>query len=622
MANKIKLSPSGDVIKEETPVAKNTPLTVGFSGGQLSGTGGATTPANKDLKINTSGQVETVQPWERSGALAQKKIDAGKLEKTKSAMTPSSRPEGPQFQKTITPKITAPTIKSTAKTTQQVGKQATVWNPKTGEKKVINVGDAMPTGFSMWTGGTATGKEAQDAIKNKLPFGMTKDQMEAQNAEMKSSEDMAADVLDGDIMTEDEADTEIDTKEETTVESPTKEVDDILDGMGIDKLKVSDFSQDYVKLEEWKTNQLVAVDSKYEQRIIDQEKNNKKATAALQANMIKKGIPLDGISYMSATSGQEERNQEQINMLNREMAQEKAAINSGYIEKNMGLMQSEREEKFNVMTTNINNLYQGYGLATNIWNSFNSRSEAVRSAEQKADELTHEIEMDWANYTQEERFEKQEIVMQNATDGNYDIMNEDDIKMIMNLESKFGMQTGELLSPATSGYFSKFSKLAKEDAETQKLISDINKQETLLPLEIAKYEADIKKSTAAAQKSMQSNLGGNQASLTNAYLEELKVKLFGGEFQDGKFIAYKDESGNEMTSYLGSDMKLDTQRYNTAMNDFVAKVDPDLKNKNYYQDIFMNYIPPNAFLNPNDATASTLISEYTKRGDEFAIIVN
>lgn len=44
-------------------------------------------------------------------------------------------------------------------------KQATIWNPNTAEKKVINVGEAIPTGFSLWTGGTASGQEAQQAIK-------------------------------------------------------------------------------------------------------------------------------------------------------------------------------------------------------------------------------------------------------------------------------------------------------------------------------------------------------------------------------------------------------------------------------------------------------------------------
>jgi hypothetical protein len=47
--------------------------------------------------------------------------------------------------------------------------KATIWNPNTAEKKVINVGEAIPTGFSLWTGGTASGQQAQEAIKANNP---------------------------------------------------------------------------------------------------------------------------------------------------------------------------------------------------------------------------------------------------------------------------------------------------------------------------------------------------------------------------------------------------------------------------------------------------------------------
>jgi len=47
--------------------------------------------------------------------------------------------------------------------------QATIWNPNTAEKKVIDVGAAIPTGFKLWTGGTATGVQAQQAIIKAAP---------------------------------------------------------------------------------------------------------------------------------------------------------------------------------------------------------------------------------------------------------------------------------------------------------------------------------------------------------------------------------------------------------------------------------------------------------------------
>lgn len=49
--------------------------------------------------------------------------------------------------------------------------KATIWNPNDpNSKTVIDVGTAMPTGFKLWTGGTATGVQAQAAItKAALP---------------------------------------------------------------------------------------------------------------------------------------------------------------------------------------------------------------------------------------------------------------------------------------------------------------------------------------------------------------------------------------------------------------------------------------------------------------------
>lgn len=78
-----------------------------------------------------------------------------------------------------------------------MAKQATIWNPNTAEKKVINVGDAMPTGFSLWTGGTATGQQAQAAIKqsaqtsNKIDSDTFKAGVETSTLNLPSSNDAA-----------------------------------------------------------------------------------------------------------------------------------------------------------------------------------------------------------------------------------------------------------------------------------------------------------------------------------------------------------------------------------------------------------------------------------------------
>jgi len=59
-------------------------------------------------------------------------------------------------------------------------KKATIWNPKTGVKKVVAVGSKFPTGFQLWTAGKATSKQAQEAIGRRkkiteavAPFGMS-----------------------------------------------------------------------------------------------------------------------------------------------------------------------------------------------------------------------------------------------------------------------------------------------------------------------------------------------------------------------------------------------------------------------------------------------------------------
>jgi hypothetical protein len=50
---------------------------------------------------------------------------------------------------------------------------ATIWNPDTGEKQVVEVNAPMPAGFELWTGGTASGEEARQAILNPRPRVVT-----------------------------------------------------------------------------------------------------------------------------------------------------------------------------------------------------------------------------------------------------------------------------------------------------------------------------------------------------------------------------------------------------------------------------------------------------------------
>jgi murein DD-endopeptidase MepM/ murein hydrolase activator NlpD len=45
---------------------------------------------------------------------------------------------------------------------------ATIWNQNTGEKRRVVIGEPVPQGFSLWTGGNATGQQAREAIFNNM----------------------------------------------------------------------------------------------------------------------------------------------------------------------------------------------------------------------------------------------------------------------------------------------------------------------------------------------------------------------------------------------------------------------------------------------------------------------
>ncbi len=47
--------------------------------------------------------------------------------------------------------------------------KATIWNPNTGQKQVVDVGAAVPAGWSLWTGGNASGATARSAIMGNKP---------------------------------------------------------------------------------------------------------------------------------------------------------------------------------------------------------------------------------------------------------------------------------------------------------------------------------------------------------------------------------------------------------------------------------------------------------------------
>lgn len=513
---------------------------------------------------------------------------------------PGSTPEeaaanafiGPQLKPT-TPTIKKTTPSITPKTTVPATKQATIWNPNTGEKKVVNVGEAVPKGWSLWTGGTAAGQQAREAIfaKQGVAGGVDGGVMEG---EVMSKENMAAGAFDTGQTETDQTSPDTTTEQTADEKWSTPSIDTILDGFGIEKLKVSDYTSEYEKLKEWQDNQLSAIDTKYEQEFLDQEQKNARATTALQAKLIKAGVSIDGTSYESAVAGQELRNAAEIRKLERLKEQEQASVRNGYYTNYLALGKQERDEAFNVMTSNINNLFKGYNLATNIWESFNKRADAAKEQEQSAQEHLDKMMLEWAKLDNNQRADNLNILETFVKDGLYDVYDDNVVNMLSNLEGMNDLEPGTLIDAAVGGYWNRMSNLALKDAQAESMLASAEETRSLTPLKIEKYKADITKSRADAAKALKAT----NSDISNSANERLR------EIENGL-----------KTSAVGDDGKIDTQKYKAAKNLFIETIDPGLKNKNYFNDVFMDYFPPNAYLNENDETAKVLINEYKKKGE-------
>jgi hypothetical protein len=202
----------------------------------------------------------------------------------------------------------------------------------------VNIGDPMPEGFSLWTGGTASADEALAAIHKNAP-------------EAPSAEEAAASAF------EDKPEV---IDEDTTPEEPTEdkwevpEITEILEGFGIDKLTTTDYSDDFAKLEEWKTISSMKLIPGTSRNSKNRKVKTKMPPRHCRQNSSKPVCQLMVPVFESATAGQEKRNADFISKIEAEMASEKAAVRKGYLEKDMGIRAQEREEAFTVMTTNIN----------------------------------------------------------------------------------------------------------------------------------------------------------------------------------------------------------------------------------------------------------------------------
>jgi hypothetical protein len=360
--------------------------------------------------------------------------------------------------------------------------------------------------------------------------------------------------------------------------------DSILSGMGIEKLTAKDYSGDYQALEDNLTAQLEQIDLQYQQDYDDLVKQNKQATADLRAKL-KKGKFLSN-SIDNAVAGQEARNQEALDKLERAMNQDKGAAKQNKTANYMALSKQERDDYFNVQSANINNVLQGYNTATNVWNVFSSRSTEEKKMEQDA----YQFLVEQSNNAMEADLERTQSFIEK---GLYDVYDEDVVKMLNSLEKSSGLELNSLVNAATGGYWDRMSNMSLKDAQAENLAANTEKTKTLLPLEVQKYQADIAnvQSTIAKRLSESKEAGSQEA---NSLLQGSSAKLL----EEAK----------------GNDGYYDSSKYVQVMNEFISEVDPKLTNEKYYSDLFMNYLPPTKLLNPSedDKSAAKLRSEFTK----------
>jgi len=478
---------------------------------------------------------------------------------------------------------------------------------------VIRKGSPVPKDFQIWTGGTASGEEARQAIFDKQGVG----------EEEPKVTDLVADGLD-DGKTDFEKGVGIegyDAAHDAAQEAQEGEVigkyetsgmDETLKMYGIDKLKVNDFTEDFDVLEEILTNTLDDIDLRYEKAFTDMRAKNKNVDAALQAKLIKAGVSLDGHSFESAVAGETTRGEARIAELERLKQQEIASAKNDKHKNFMSLSAQERNESFDVNMANMNSFFQAEGLNMSVWDSFNARSDAEKQREQQAQEHLETLK---AN--------KEEGALDTMIgfleEGLYDMYNEDTVRMLYDTERTHQMEPGTLVDAGVGAYWDRVSNMDFKYAQTQNMIASTQEKQALLPYKMEKYAAEIAQSRAAATKSLRvASVKSGDADLansTNNLLKEIEENFYGERMEDGELVKIIDPKTNKpVESFVGSDKKINTKKYKESKNLFIEIKDPELKNEKYFNDLFMDWFPPNAFLNEDDPTAIEMIEEFKQRG--------
>lgn len=414
--------------------------------------------------------------------------------------------------------------------------------------------------------------------------GVTEDEVSDGDIAAKSFLDVADDGV------ADVVDETAPTDEKWTVPS----IDNILGGFGIEKITAKDYSADFKALEENLDARLEEIDLQFQVEYDDQVDKNKNITSALQAKLIKAGVRTTGTSYISAVAGQEERNSDALKKIENNRDQQKASARQGKEQNFLTLSATERNDYFNTATANIDNVLQGYNVATNVWQSFNARSEFEKTIEQDAQQHLENLNLEWYKLDQDARSDQLNQLNSFIEKGLYDVYDENVANMLHTIEKNNGLETGSLVNAAVGSYWDRMSNIALKDAQAESMLASAEESKALLPLKVQKYQADIRNvQSTIAKRLADSKQSDSQES--NSLLEGSAKKLLA------------EAKGTEDEYY-------DSSKYVKTMNEFVTEMDPDLKNEKYYQDLFMNYLPPTKLLNPSeeDKAAVKLRSEFNK----------
>jgi len=476
------------------------------------------------------------------------------------ATTPYDTPITPQdaaaaaFGKVTKKEAPAPTPSSspTPTPTQNIAnKQATIWDKASGKKAVINL--------------DANGNAIKDDLFNKsvatvgnnwsLFNGAGGNKTTDANGNIINSQNAAAMALGGGKTQESELPELTPTGEEkkTDEKFTTPAINDILKGMNITPLAKSDYTESYNKLTESKTLQLDDLATQYEEEKIAQEQKNKQATAALQARLIKAGVSLDGTSFESAVAGQEIRNQEELNKLDRTYKLAKNKVEQDYNTNYLNLSKQEREEAFNVNVANINNIFKAQELSTDIWKAFSERDMSQKKLEADAAKQLQDMQLGWAKLSEDERATNVNLLEDFAKQGLYDVYDDATVKMLRNMEQKNGLEEGTLTGAATGGYWNRMQDLSLKAAQTESAKAQAKESTELLSLKKEKLQADI----ANVRSEIAKRSSGDGSGLS------ADQKAYYKDIEDGLKKLNAGQAWGEVWNSIATKYNIDSKQYDS-----------------------------------------------------------